>query len=300
MHRPSSLAELTQLTTEAAASGRALRLVGRGTWLDGGAPVASNAEHVHLDVFDDIVEYEPGDLTITVGAATTITELDAVTAAHNQWCPLSPWGGDAGTVGATIATATAGPYTHVMGAARDLVLGLECVDGTGRVLRPGGKVVKNVAGFDLTRLMTGAWGSLGAITQVSLRLRALPAVDETWSVAGMEDARAAVTWLRRSNLPPIACEALEPRVATWLGLPDRAHLLVRIAGNAAFVAAARTAVQAVGTARQHEAGVWTMVREAPRAARAPHAELAPALRELTARVKHTFDPANILNPGIMG
>ena len=300
MHRPSSLTELTQLIAKSAASGRPLRLVGRGTWLDGGAPVTPDAESVHLDAFGGIVEYEPGDLTITVGAATTVAELDAVTAAHRQWCPLAPWGGDAGTVGATVATATAGPYTHAMGAPRDLVLGLECVDGTGKVLRPGGKVVKNVAGFDLTRLMTGAWGSLAALTQVSLRLRALPAVDETWSVAMLGDAREAVTGLRRSNVPPIACEALEPRIATWLGLPGQEHLLVRIAGNAAYVAAARAAVQALGAAKQHETGAWTIVREAPREARAPHTELAPALRELTARVKRTFDPANILNPGIMG
>jgi len=303
MHRPSTLTELTQLITESAASGRPLRLVGHGTWLEGGAPAAPAAERVHLDVFDSIVEYEPGDLTITVGAATTIAELDAVTAAHRQWCPLAPWGGDAGTVGATIATATTGPYAHAMGAPRDLVLGLECVDGNGKVLRPGGKVVKNVAGFDLTRLMTGAWGSLGAITQVSLRLRALPAVDETWSVAiagAASTATDAVTALRRSHVPPIACEALEPRIATWLGLSDQAHVLVRIAGNAAYVAAARAAVAALGAAKQHELGAWTIVREAPRAARTPHAMLAPALRELTARVKRTFDPANILNPGIMG
>jgi len=300
MHRPSSVSELSELIVSAAARSRPLRLVGRGTWLDGGAPVSPGAERVHLDVFDAIVEYEPGDLTITVGAATTIAELDAVTAAHKQWCPLAPWGGDAGTVGATIATATAGPYAHAMGAPRDLVLGLECVDGNGKVLRPGGKVVKNVAGFDLTRLMTGAWGSLGAITQVSLRLRALPAVDETWSVAIAGSVNDAIAALRRSHVPPIACEAVEPRIATWLGLPDRAHALVRIAGNAAYVAAARAAVAALGDAKQHEMGAWTIVREAPRAARAPHAMLAPALRELTARVKRTFDPANILNPGIMG
>lgn len=368
MHRPSTLTELSELIVSAAEHARPLRLVGRGTWLDGGAPVAPGAEPVHLDAFDDIVEYEPGDLTITVGAATSITELDAVTAAHNQWCPLSPWGGDAGSVGATIATATAGPYTHAMGAPRDLVLGLECVDGNGKVLRPGGKVVKNVAGFDLTRLMTGAWGSLAAITQVSLRLRARPAVDETWSVAIGDDFQgdllATIDALCRGTATPIACEVVNEVMAEFLGLAPTLHVLVRLAGNKGVVAAARDALTPLGKAQPANDTLWTKLREADRDATHVHRlstdahgclamtifprdawplrvhaswarrsvrlvvspgvsfSLAPFadstdrhtvekgayprepqradIAALGARVKGTFDPANILNPGIMG
>jgi glycolate oxidase FAD binding subunit len=300
MHTPATLSALADLIRDAAARRQALRLVGRGTWLDGGAPVTSVAEPVRLDAFSGILEYEPGDLTITVGAGTTIAEIDAVTAAHRQWCPLAPWGGDDGTVGATISTATAGPFAHAVGAPRDLVLGLECVDGTGLQLRPGGKVVKNVAGFDLTRLLTGAWGTLGAITRVSLRLRALPAVDETWSVAVHGDVRDAQSALRRSHVPPIACETLDDILAARLGLPPQPHVLVRLSGNAAFVAAARTAMQALGAVTSHDAGAWMIVREAPRARGTPNAHLTPGLRALAARVKDAFDPANVLNPGIMG
>ncbi len=286
--RPSSLAELTSVVSEAAACAGALRLVARGTWLTGGARVEATAELLQLDAFSGIVEYEPGDLTITVGAATTIAELDAVTAAHNQWCPLSPWGTDDGSVGATIATATPGPYAHALGLPRDLVLGLECVDGTGKVLRPGGKVVKNVAGFDLVRLMTGAWGSLAAITRVSLRLRARPAVDETWVVeVGAAHADAARHALRRSATPPMACEEFA------------GQLLVRIAGNAAYVQAARTALRAVGDAERADDARWAQIRAATRPFRA-RAPMAEAVRLLDAGVKHAFDPANILNPGIMG
>jgi glycolate oxidase FAD binding subunit len=295
--RPSSVADLATLIADSAATHRTLRLVGRGTWLDGGAPVASGAEPLHLDAFSGVIEYEPGDLTITVGAATTIAELDAVTAAHNQWCPLSPWGVDGGSVGATIATATPGPFARVLGLPRDLVLGLECVDGTGKVLRPGGKVVKNVAGFDLVRLMTGSWGSLAAITRVSLRLRARPAVDETWFVPldAVAAARAQEA-LRRSRTPPIACEL------TTAGLLDAAApagLLARIAGNAAVVAAARSEVTAAGDARRVDDATWTQLR-ASKTQRAPRIPSSAEVRALNDGVQRAFDPALILNPGIMG
>jgi len=300
--RPTTLPELVDLVSASAGRDQPLRLIGRGTWLDGGTPVRADAEPVHLDAFSGIIEYEPGDLTITVGAATTIAELDAVTAVHNQWCPLAPWGGDAGSVGATIATATAGPFSRALGLPRDLVLGLECVDGTGKVLRPGGKVVKNVAGFDLTRLMTGAWGTLGAITRVSLRLRARPAVDETWAVpldAGDAARAGHIGAFVRGHTPPVACEQLDVALASLLGLESRAYLLVRLAGNAAFVGAARAAVSALGPAAIGDTGIWAKLRTAPRATTIRPA-MSPGVRALNVRVKHAFDPANILNPGIMG
>lgn len=295
--RPGSLDELASVVADASQRHRALRLVGRGTWLDGGAPVAQGSEPLHLDAFSGVLEYEPGDLTITVGAATTIAELDAVTAAHNQWCPLSPWGVDGGSVGATIATATPGPFALVLGLPRDLVLGLECVDGTGKVLRPGGKVVKNVAGFDLVRLMTGSWGSLAAITRISLRLRARPAVDETWFVPldAVAAARAQEA-LRRGRTPPIACEVT---AAGLLDAASPAGLLVRIAGNAAMVAAARTDVTAAGEARRVDDATWTQLR-ASKTQRAPRIPSSAEVRALNASVQRAFDPARILNPGIMG
>lgn len=298
--RPASLDELSALVIDGAARRRALRIVGRGTWLRGGGSVAETAEHLHLGAFSDVVEYEPGDLTITVGAAMPIAELDALTAAHNQWCPLAPWGGDEGSVGATIATATAGPLSVALGFPRDLVLGLECVDGHGKILRPGGKVVKNVAGFDLVRLMTGSWGSLAVLTRVSLRLRARPAVDETWAIAcDAAQASAAQRTLRQSVTPPIACEVLAAPLTLSDGSTVPSGLLVRIAGNAAFVAAAQRAVQEVGTARPVDASAWKTLR-ASAPFPAPRPPLSDAVRALNARVKAAFDPANVLNPGILG
>ncbi len=295
-HRPASVDELAALVREAGtgAASAGFRIRGAGRWLDAGR-ANPHAAALDLGAFGGIHAYTPGDLTISVGAATTLRELDAVTRAEGQWCPLLPWGDDDGTVGATIATATTGPLAETLGRARDLVLGLECVDGTGRVIRAGGRVVKNVAGFDLTRLMVGAWGTLGVITAVHLRTRARPAVDESWVLRTADDE--AVSRLARGAYAPLACVALTPRLANAIGAGVDARWLVRLGGNAAFVAAARAALGALGPRDAVPESVWATVR----------AVGAPADRTgqwrwdaLSRRLKATFDPADLLNPGLLG
>jgi glycolate oxidase FAD binding subunit len=144
-----------------------LAIIGAGTWL------RSSAKRT-LSLADDrgIVEYNPNDLTLTVRAGTSLAEIDRTLEAHQQWLPLDPAGERNGTIGATVATCSYGPLAALFGTPRDLVLGLTVVTGDGTVIRPGGRVVKNVAGFDLTRLMIGAWGTLGVITQITLRVMA--------------------------------------------------------------------------------------------------------------------------------
>jgi glycolate oxidase FAD binding subunit len=155
---------------DAAQSGDGLRILGAGTWLDAGHPVRATRT---LSLADDhgVVAYSPGDLTITVRAGTTLAEIADALRAHDQWLALDPEGGSAVTIGATVATGSYGPAAGLYGTVRDQLLGMTVVTGRGEIVRPGGRVVKNVAGFDLTRLMTGAWGSLGVITEVTLRVR---------------------------------------------------------------------------------------------------------------------------------
>jgi glycolate oxidase FAD binding subunit len=289
MMRPATPAQLGEVIRDAHDRRTRLRIAGRGTWPGRTGIVAPDAAVLDVSLISGIVEYVPGDLTLTLRSGTTIAELDEATNAHGQWCPLLPWGGDGGTVGATFATATHGPCSASLGAPRDIALGMEFVDGTGAVIRAGGRVVKNVAGFDLTRLLVGSWGSLGVITELSLRLRAKPVVDETWSVAmdPGEAARSRLESFGRGPLAPLAMETLDGRT------------LLRLGGNAAFVAASREIVRALGAAERCDPGVWTALRERdPRPMGAPASN---ALADpLAQRVKKQFDPAHIMNPGIMG
>lgn len=310
-HAPSTVAEVASIVRDAASAGRALRIRGAGTWMDAGHAVQTDAE-LSLGAFTGITSYRPEDLTLSAGAGTTLAELDAVTRAHGQWCPLLPWGDDAGTVGATIATATSGPFGARLGRPANLALGLVCVDGTGRVIASGGRVVKNVAGFDLTRAVTGAWGTLAVITQVHLRLRARPAVDETWALAlpDAEDATDAMdAWdaadarvlaFASGPFAPLACTRIAATDA--LGSSDAfgtgdARWLVRIGGNATLVAAARAALRTLGDAREVDVRAWDSVR----ARQAP-----PGRAEcwrwdaLSLRLRDRFDPARVLNRGLLG
>lgn len=243
---------------------RRSRIVGAGTWMDAGRPVP-DAVPLELGEVRGITEYVPGDLTLTALAGTSLAEVQEATRANGQRLALDPYGTDAGTLGATVATASAGPLAAAYGGPRDTVLGLTFVSGTGEVASGGGRVVKNVAGFDLVRLLTGSWGTLGAIVEVSLRLRALPAADETWGIAldEREDAViAAVTALRALPFTFDALELLDPTTARQLGVEGGAGgaILARGSGTAATVHAMRAALATVGTVRTADAQHWAALR----------------------------------------
>lgn len=244
----------------ARARGGALRVVSGGTWLDAGRPCTA-AERLELGALSGVASYEPGDLTLTAGAATSLADIARVTAAEGQWLTLDPCGAPGGSIGATIATASAGPLASAFGTPRDHVLGCEFVSGAGDVVRAGGRVVKNVAGFDLVRLMTGAWGTLGALTEVTVRLRARPEEDVTLAVRVDASSAAgagerAWRWTRESDFRPLAVELVSPSLAGRLTGSEEARLLVRLGGNASFVRAARGAVAALGDSELVAASVW--------------------------------------------
>jgi FAD/FMN-containing dehydrogenase len=163
--------DVVQALRDAVAAREPVRIVGCGTWLDAGHPVRA-VRTVSLAAETGVVEYTPGDLTMTVRAGTTLEEIDEALRTHQQWLPCDPMQGKTGSVGAMVATCSYGPLAELFGTPRDQVLGVTVVTGTGEVLHAGGRVVKNVAGFDLTRVMIGAWGSLGVMTQMTLRVRA--------------------------------------------------------------------------------------------------------------------------------
>ncbi|HEY0971444.1 MAG TPA: FAD-binding protein [Gemmatimonadales bacterium] len=261
---PASMGDVQSAVREAAAASRRLRIVGRGGWLQAGRPVQADGA-LDVSALSGVVEYVPGDLTLTALAGTTLAELRAVARAEGQWLPLDPWGGDDGTLGATLATATAGPSSGALGLPRDLVLGVAFVTGTGELVRGGGRVVKNVAGFDLVRLTVGAWGTLGVITEATVRLRALPEVELTLALAAPGDPRALGEWLarlRRLALVPVALELVNGALAARLGVGDASTLLVRLAGNEAAVAAQRAALAGHGDVAVVRDVVWDDLRVA--------------------------------------
>ena len=241
---------------------RRLRVRGAGTWLAAGRPVAVD-ESLSLAADSGIVEYVPGDLTLTARAGTRLSEIATATRAERQWLTLDPWGGDDGTLGATLSTATAGPHAFATGLPRDLVLGMEFVSGTGRVINSGGRVVKNVAGFDLTRMMVGSWGTLGVITEATVRLRALPDHTQTLAVAVPTSAPALTelaTRLRALPFAPFGAELLNAALATHLGLGGQPVLLVGVGGNERSLRAQLAAVRALGDAREVGDRAWALLR----------------------------------------
>ncbi len=259
------------MSTEAAAtavkasgaSHTPLRISGRANWLSAGRPVKAEKT---LSLRDDsgVVSYVPGDLTLTIRAGTNLAEIGRITGEHDQWLPLDPFGSDDGTIGATIATASAGPLATSFGLPRDLLLGLEFVNGRGEIVRAGGKVVKNVAGFDLSRLLTGSWGTLGVITEVTVRLYARPKVDRTFVVSlgrGLKSTTELLRAVAASPVAPFALEILNGAAAFSLGFGDNPTLLVRFGGNAPVVDIQLKAFSQLARTEEVEQSTWAAFRE---------------------------------------
>lgn len=229
--------DIAAMVRDAVHDSATVRAVGSGTWLSGG-PVAADATARVVHPPSGVIAYTPGDLVITVHAGTTMQELADITGTEGQMLALAPYGSPQSTIGAVVATASAAPLAYDDLTVRDLVLGLTVVTGTGDVVRPGGTVVKNVAGFDLVRLHTGAFGTLGIITAVSLRLHATPHMDHV--VTGTLDD-APDQWVPRL----IANRAPLPMVVR-LAPDGPPQLFARCTGNTARASALRGLVQAAG------------------------------------------------------
>lgn len=253
---------LQKLVREAAESRTPLRVAGRSRWIDAGRPVGAT-RIASVVTHDGIVDYVPGDLTITVRSGATLRDIDGVIRAEGQWLPLDPFGSDEGTIGATIATGSFGPLAHGFGKARDLVLGVEFITGDGKVVRGGGRVVKNVAGFDLVRLVTGSWGTLGIITEVTLRLYALPSDPVTLALSipeGPNGVAGRVASLLRAPLAAFRMEMVSAQLASYAGLPPGPAILVELGGNAAAIEAQRRTISELGGASEAPPGVWGRIR----------------------------------------
>lgn len=260
---PPSTSDVMEAVRSAYRDGAPLRIAGRGRWLAAGSPVDA-ARVLDLSGLKGIVEYVPGDLTLTALAGTTLGEIAEATAAHGQWLPLDPFGDPAGTLGATLATASAGPLGGSIGLPRDVTVGVSFVTGTGEAVHGGGRVVKNVAGFDLVRLTIGAWGTLGVITGATVRLRARPEADETIALAlptGRDALATLLSAVRVAPVEPLSAELLSHACARRIGLDDRPVMLVRLAGNAITVHHQRVSLARLAECDAAPGDVWARLQQ---------------------------------------
>ena len=203
---PATTAEASALLRAAAALGLSVVPRGAGTRLRWGNSPSACDLIVSTLRLDQIIEHAAGDLVVTVQAGVRLEDLQARLAAEGQRLALDP--PQSGTIGGLIATNAAGPLRFRYGAPRDLLIGLTIVRADGTVAKAGGKVVKNVAGYDLGKLFAGSYGTLGLITQATFRLHPLPAAT-TWVTAETADPAAAAAIVLSAATSPLAPAAIE-------------------------------------------------------------------------------------------
>jgi glycolate oxidase FAD binding subunit len=176
---PLDAAEAADMLRESTEARRALIIRGHGTKAGWGAQPSRVDAVLSVARLREPVDHCAGDLTVTAPAGVSLTDLNAHLAREGQWLPLDPLAGGASTVGGLLATNDSGPRRVRNGAPRDLVIGIECVLADGRRAKAGGRVVKNVAGYDLSRLVCGSFGTLALITSATFKLSPLPPASRT-------------------------------------------------------------------------------------------------------------------------
>jgi glycolate oxidase FAD binding subunit len=188
---------------------------------------------VSLARMDRIVAYEPEDMTVIAEAGMTLGALNQRLGEHGQRLPLDPCNPGAATLGALIGASQAGPLRISEGTPRDLLIGVRFVGHEGREIHGGGRVVKNVAGYDLMKVMTGSFGTLGIITEAAFKLRPIP---EGYTLGIAPFARAAKAFgaalKLHDALPLVHVEVLSPALAARFGHPGTFLLMAAVAGSA--------------------------------------------------------------------
>lgn len=206
-------------------------------------------EALHVGGHNGIISYEPTELVMTVRAGTSLEEIEYTLNKHQQMLPFEPPHlGPSATIGGTIACNLSGPRRPYAGAARDLLLGVKMINGKAEMLRFGGEVMKNVAGYDVSRLMCGAMGTLGVLLEVSLKVLPRPA-SELNLVQQVDQATAIKRMNELSGLPlPLSASA-------W----RNGRLYIRLSGTASAVQAARSRVG--GERLDESENFWRSLRE---------------------------------------
>jgi glycolate oxidase FAD binding subunit len=206
---PASAGEVAAILAGASRDRKRILIRGAGTKLTWGEPVSMAPVDLVLSTakLNRVLAHRHGDLTATVQAGATLADVNRTLATHGQWLPLDPPWADRCTIGGLVATNDSGPRRHRYGAPRDLIIGIDFVRADGVAAKAGGIVVKNVAGYDLGRLMTGSFGSLAVIVSATFKLYPVPRASRTVVVERYDGALAA---LLASQLTPTAVEIQAP------------------------------------------------------------------------------------------
>jgi glycolate oxidase FAD binding subunit len=237
--RPERLDDLCQAVRESAAAGASVEVRGGGSKADISAP-DRDARVLDTRGFDRVLDYDPAELVLTVGAGASLAAVETLLADSSQMLAFEPldhgpiFGCPRGraTIGGVVCAAVSGPRRISAGAARDHLLGFEGVSGRGEVFKAGGRVVKNVTGYDLSKVMAGSWGRLAILTTVTLKTAPRPEVVLTLAVRGLDDRQAAATMA--------AAMGSQAAVAAAAHLPEAAGgalTLLRLEGFAAALPA---------------------------------------------------------------
>jgi FAD/FMN-containing dehydrogenase len=208
---PDSVEGIAQVCGLAHAQGWRIRIEGGGRWMPPDTPADLTLSTRGIARILDIA---PSDLVATAEAGVPLAALQRELEGRGAWLAVDPPGHPERTLGSVVATGTAGPMRHGFGPVRDQILGGTVVTGDGRVIRAGGSVVKNVAGYDLTKLQVGGFGAFGVIVQLHLRLRARPAVSATLVARGPRDRlTGAARLLMEHDVAASALEIFSPALA---------------------------------------------------------------------------------------
>jgi glycolate oxidase FAD binding subunit len=238
---PANEEEAAAIVRDHQARGAALAIHGGRTRSGFGNPVAAEAI-LRSTGLTGIVAYNPGEMVMSVRAGTPVAEVEAALAANGQMMAFEPMDhralmGTSGepTIGGVFAANVSGPRRLIAGAARDSLLGVRFVNGRGEVLKAGGRVMKNVTGLDLAKLMAGSHGTLGLLTEVTFRVPPRPKSEATIVVSGLNDAEAAHAMARAMALPMEASGAAHlPLTVAWKfldgKLPEGEATVLRIEG----------------------------------------------------------------------
>jgi len=314
---PSTQDELRAFLLENfAGAKRPIVVIGSGTLFEQGPALRDRAIKVHTRGLDRVVEFAARDMTITVEAGIGIARLDEILRGEGLRLPIDIAQWDRATLGGAIAANASGPRRFGLGTFRDYVIGLTAMKADGQVFHSGGRVVKNVAGYDLCKLLVGSMGTLAIVTHVTLKLKPLPEASALVCAAfgDLSSREAAVAALMTSQTRPVAIEELD--AATVSGIDGRLGIGIPAGGPALVVGFEGTqreadwqivtvlnelaAFRPLGqhVLRNADASpLWSALTGLKAAtAREPRPAPGKGAEALMRRIKSAFDPDNLLNP----